>query len=116
MRIRVIYFAIFFCVFGLAAISIGCGAAKECSISPIDIEERAADSRDLDKDLADVLARLADVESELASWQKRYTDKKGQPAALKEKLRKLKQASGRTEKPEEEEGGKLSIEELLGEQ
>jgi hypothetical protein len=116
MRVRLIYFAIFFCVFGLAAISIGCGAVTQCGISPIEIEELAADSRDLDIDLAAVLKRMAQVEDELAAWQSRYDEKKDQPALLTEKLRKLKQASGRTEKEEEEEGGDLSIDDLLGEQ
>jgi maltose-binding protein MalE len=77
------------------ALLFGCGAKTQtCTVTPIDIEEVNADTRGLDADVAETQVRLERAQAELASWQAKVADRKGQVPQLQALVDSLKQASG----------------------
>lgn len=84
------------------AIQLSCSSAPVvCKVTPIDIEEMKADSRDLDIQLADAQDRLRRAKADLARWQTRIDTTRTKPPLLRAELEKVKKASGVTPKVEE---------------
>ena len=74
------------------------GVPVVCTVTPIDIEELRADSRDFDVELAQVRGRLAKAQADLASWQTRVDSTRLKPPALRADLERVKKMSGVTKK------------------
>ncbi len=85
----------------LAPLAAGCSSAPPCTVSPIEIEETRADTKDLDKNLEEARKRAKKLETRLAAKKKEFEKKKDVPAKLRKKLDELKKGSGRDEKKKE---------------
>ena len=84
------------------AIQLSCSSAPVvCNVTPVDIEELKADSRDLDVALADATNRLTKAKADLAAWHARIDTTRLKPPRLRAELERLKKASGVTPKVEE---------------
>jgi hypothetical protein len=66
-------------------------------VSPIDIEETKANSRDLDTDVAAIHERLKMTQDNLTEWQTKLARRRAELPELEAELARLKTASGVTE-------------------
>jgi septal ring factor EnvC (AmiA/AmiB activator) len=92
---------LFVTLLGLAAY-LGCSAPKPCTVSPVQIEEIAADIRDINVTLGEKKTALASLESEIAELEATIAQRSAEIPVKQAELARLKKASGRTEKPEPE--------------
>ena len=98
MRIRFLIAAVTTLILFSLTAFLGCGGnVQVCSVSPIDIEEARADSRDLDQDLDIVRQRLKNAQDDLAAWQTRLAKRRAEVPELEAELVRLKKMSGVTE-------------------
>lgn len=94
---------------GVAVAFMGCSKTfKQCAVSPIDIEEVHADTRDLDAELAGLMAQQNAVETELADWESQVAERRAQIPDLRANLDNLKKSSGVTEKIDETAGAQAT--------
>ncbi len=81
------------------AISVGCGTAPTCNVSPVEIEELREDVAAVEKNLATAQERSDNLAKELAAKQADLDSKKGKPDELRARLEAMRKGSGRLEKP-----------------
>jgi septal ring factor EnvC (AmiA/AmiB activator) len=99
VRIRIFIAAALGVVLAASNTFVGCATAPmQCGVSPVDIEEVKSDTRDLEKELAEVQGRLKVAQDDLARWQARLADRKQERPRLQAELERLKKHSGVTEK------------------
>lgn len=99
MRIRIVIAAALGIALAGLNTFVGCASAPTvCPVSPIDIEEVKADTRDLEVELADVQGRLKVAQDDLARWESRAADRRAEVPNLRAELTRLKKQSGVTEK------------------
>ncbi|UCG52527.1 MAG: hypothetical protein JSW58_02975 [Candidatus Latescibacterota bacterium] len=108
MRYRIVQRIVLILALCSLAGFLGCAAPKPCTVTPIDIEELKSDIRDLDAQLETANERLAQVQADLAGWEKRLAERRAEIPALEAELVRLRKASGVTERPEEEEPAEQS--------
>lgn len=95
MRTRSVVACTLVVLYGVAALIFGCSTKPTvCTVTPIDIEELKADSRDLDEELAATRERLAQARADLAGWEQRVADLREQPPQLRQDLARLKKQYG----------------------
>jgi septal ring factor EnvC (AmiA/AmiB activator) len=103
VRYRVIQRLVLFAALCCLAAYLGCATPKPCTVTPVDIEEIKSDIRGLDADLAKEKEVLSKLQAEVADLQVAIAERRGEVPVVQAELERLRKASGRTEKPLEEE-------------